>query len=272
MLLNFCNPKQLLAAININGSVLTLFFRPDSGFENEAFVSYLSHGFKIANFAGGSLLEKNHEAIFHHESLHLMRLMHMHFDFGVNIDKDVGKSLLQMIKKYQDNNSDSISIRKSYENYQRNKAGSFMENIYKFLRYLKDYKLSAKTHLPILTHKNIKRMEAEFVKLPVQSFSSSPQIINFLNLALEKHDLAIPSDLSQQRRLIASTCPQINNLVKAQDANVETMFAVWNTALTTLSFMSAFYCYRRWMRYMNPPAPINVKDVAPPMAPLLSRR
>jgi hypothetical protein len=263
MLLNFCNPNQLLAAININGSVLTLFFRPDSGFENEAFVTYLTHGFKIDKFAGSSLLERNHEAVFHHESLHLMRLMHMHFDFGVSIDKDFGKMLLQFIKKYQGKNSDSVSIRKSYEDYQRNKAGTSMENIYKFLRYFKNFRISVKAELPILSHKNIKRLEAEFAKLPVRTFSSSPQIINFLNQTVEKHDLAVPSNLSQQRRLVANTCPEINGLVKAQDDNVNSMFAVWNAALTTASALSALYCYRRYMRYMNPPAPERVEDAAP---------
>jgi hypothetical protein len=256
MLLNFCNPNQLLAAINIDGSTLTLFFRHDQGFERAAFNQYLTDTFKIRKFPGTVLSEKNHSANFHAESYHLVRLAHKHLDFGYAIDKKLGMSLLEAIKKYQSTNATSVMLRRTYEDAYRQKsyswtdAVSWIDGVYQILDKLKNYGVKITPGLPFLTPKNLKRLAAEFSQLPARDFSTTPQIINFLNKTTNRHDLALmPAiPMPRQQRLVVNTCAQLNDLIGAQDKAVNNMFVVWESFTMVASVLSAYYFYSRCMK------------------------
>jgi hypothetical protein len=252
MLLNFCNPNQLLAAINIDGSVLTLFFRPDMGFECEAFADYIKDSFKIKSFPGTSFSEKNHEALIHKQSAHLIRLTHQHYDFGFAINKKLGFELIAKIKKYQATNSTSISIRQAYEAKQQQRSVSLVERFFMMTSYFKNFNINVKPNLPLLSTKNLKRLETELSKLPEQRFSSSPQIINFLNKNLDIHNLSHPSSLYMPARLTANTCPQLNGLVQTQNEAVNIMFNVWETILFVASAGCALSFYFRYLKPLDP--------------------
>ena len=265
MLINFCNPNQSLAAIQIEGSVLTLFFSQYTEVRDDAFLKYLIDTFNIHQKHGTNFFEKNHSAFYHKESYHLMRFKHEHLDFGVAIDKKLGKLLIDAAKKYQGKSTTALALRKFYEEkeHKGNRQGlSIVARFYKMTEYWKSRHIDLA--LPIISNRNLKRLQAEFDKMPQASFSTSMQIMNVLNTTTTTFNLSKPSTHSYHERLIGYTCEPINELIREQDAAVSVMFDIFEYSVAAASFGLALLTYIKMYKWLNPGAS-DIGKLFPPI-------
>jgi hypothetical protein len=241
MLINFCNPNQSLAAIQIDGSVMTFFFGQYTAFRDDAFNTYLKETFKIRNIPGQHMTEKSHNVLFHKESSHLPRLKHLHLNFEKTIDKQIVNQLIDAIKQYQGKSTASFLLRNSYEERQRKAIITWVDYFYKKVEYWKSTHIDLA--LPILSNKNLKRLKAQFDTMPAATISSSRQIINFLQSSTTHYNLELRSSQPLQEVLAANTCPQLNALVQGQNDAVDRMFTLWHM-MNALVAGSVFYYIR----------------------------
>jgi hypothetical protein len=212
MLINFCNSNQMLAAMNIEGNIFTLFWNTTvSKVESEGLIWYLDDLFKIKLSPRG--IDASHKEYYHPESPHLTGMQHCHFDLERPIDQQTLSEFVEAIKKYQD--KDKPSIRADYEKKalrMLKMSGTLIQDLIDFtLDNFFGFKTNKIPHLPVLSTRNLKRIEEQFQN---KSTSSSRTIINYLNDSSIQYDLP-KSDHQTTQFLLNSTCPKVRTLAIA---------------------------------------------------------
>ena len=224
MLVNFCNPNQLIVAIQIDENVITLFFRKFSPVTLQALGIYFQTAYEKINIPifttrGG----QNHTRDFHSMSSHLSNMSHWHVVFEKKIDVPMLKQFITLLEKYQDKDA---NLRSSYEQEARPtiKPRSF-------LRKLSDWYYEDGTNadlLPFLSSRNIKRIKDKFINAKSAKYFkfSSRDVINIYENKMDESTFSLNNAVLEPVDLQKVSCNKINSVDSSYQPSQNTIVAL----------------------------------------------
>jgi hypothetical protein len=210
MLVNFCNPNQLIVAIQIDENVITCFFREFSPVILQALGIYFQTAYEKMNtqiftVRGG----QNHTRDFHSMSSHMSKMSHWHVIFEKKIDVPMLKQFITLLEKYQDKDA---NLRYLYEEQARPtiKPKSLLGKLRAW--YYGDG--INPDLLPFLSSRNIKRIQDKFINIKsAKDFRfSSRDVINIYKNRTDEHTFPLHTAVFKPADLQNVTCNQINSI------------------------------------------------------------